>query len=211
MQSYDYRFQGDRLFEMVPDWYQQKVAGRGPIIADLARLLWIEQILESEAFDTVIWLDADTLIFMREQLTADVRESCVFGKEHWLQLDSKGKTRTYKNVHNAYCAFRKGCPILKFLIYTIQRMVARVAADAIAPQFVGPKLLSSLHNIVGFQTDDRFGAISPRLAQLLLTPGANTKQILATQSPNGLCAANLCLSLHTEIDHQNLVNTLRRQ
>lgn len=207
-QGYEYRFIGDALLEMVPDWYRTKVAHRGPIVTDLARLLWIREILAAEDVDQVIWLDADTVVFFPAELEVQIDRTCVFGREYWLQLNRKGKQQTYKNVHNAYCAFRKDCPVLAFLIFSIERMVAQVDAEAIAPQFVGPKLLSSLHNIVGFQADDRFGAISPLLAQTLLAADAQPEAILKNHTPNGMYAANVCLSLADEIPHEHLVELL---
>ena len=170
-QDYAYRFLGDDLFALVPQWYRLKVADRRPIIADLARLLWMQKIFAEEQIDTVIWLDADTLVFDKTGLSIEFEQSALFGREHWLQNDKHGKPRVYRNVHNAFCAFQRENPVLEFLIYAIERLVARVDAMSIAPQFVGPKLLGSLHNLVGFQTDDRFGAISPMHATEIVKLG----------------------------------------
>ena len=60
-QDFAYQFFDDAFFDVLPEWYRQKLAGRGPILADLARLLHIRAALEA-GIDRVIWCDADTLI-----------------------------------------------------------------------------------------------------------------------------------------------------
>jgi hypothetical protein len=200
-QGYAYAFAGDDLFARLPDWYAEKVGERKPIAADLARLLWIEEQLRQERARTVVWLDADVLVMAPHQLEVDLSTSCAFGYEYWLQPNAaKPGYRVHKNVHNAYCAFRQNCPILPFLIEAVQRMVRRVDRHAMAPQFVGPKLLTHLHNTVGFEIDARFGSISPALADALLADDKPTLDLVLQAQPQPMLAANLCASLHDEGD-----------
>lgn len=201
LHGYTYTYCGDELFARLPAWYLDKVAERLPIAADLARLLWIAEVLESGEADIAVWLDADVFIMAPQLFTVEPRSSCIFGYEYWLQKrEGKAGHKVHKNVHNAYCAFRKGSPVLPFLIDAIQRMVQRVDADYLAPQFVGPKLLTSLHNIVGFETDSAVGAISPDLKRALLTD--DRKLIGQVAWPKPLSAANLCTSLNSEQDDE---------
>jgi hypothetical protein len=193
-QGYDYRQRHDSLFELLPDWYRDKVGARKPIAADLARLLWIRDELQRGEFDLVAWLDADVLVMTPGELSLRAATTCTFGQEHWVQMDD-GKLRIHKNVHNAYCAFRPGCPILPFLIEAVQRMVRRVDPRFMAPQFVGPKLLTHLHNTVGFELDPRFGALSPELVAGLLRGDDTPYQTMLERMPEPLMAANLCASL----------------
>ena len=195
----DYRFAGDELFDRVPDWYLSKVGNKLPVASDLARLEWMRAELSIGACDIAVWLDADTYVFRPEKLSLTVTGDCSFGREYWVQHDKRGRLKTYRNVHNAYCAFRKGSTTLPFLIDTILRLVRRVDPRHISPQFVGPKLLTSLHNTVGFEIDERFGAISPLLAA----------QIISGDEPHEiLCAANLSYSLEQELDHAALIKRL---
>ena len=60
-QGFAYQFFDDTLFDLLPDWYRQKLSGRGPILVDLARLSHIRGVLEASA-DQVISYDADILI-----------------------------------------------------------------------------------------------------------------------------------------------------
>ena len=197
----DYRFVGNEFFDWVPAWYLSKVGDKLPVASDLARLRWLQAELSDPACEIAVWLDADTFILTPETLTIDLDGDCSFGRERWLQRDKRGRLRTYNNVQNAYCAFRAGSTTLPFLIDTTLRLVERVASRHIPPQFVGPKLLSSLHNTVGFEIDERFGAISPLLAAQIISGDG---------PPSDLCAANLSHSLEGEIDHAALIDRLRR-
>lgn len=195
LQGYDYRQRGDELFAVLPTWYREKVGARMPIAADLARLLWIREELLAGSYELVAWLDADVLVMAPEQLQLQAATSCVFGQEFWVQQQDR-RYRVRKNVHNAYCAFRPDCPILPFLIEAVQRMVRRVEPQHMAPQFVGPKLLTHLHNTVGFELDPRFGALSPELISAKLAGNEEPYRQMLTQMPTPLMAANLCASLH---------------
>ena len=221
--NYSYRFIGDELFDQVPDWYMRKVAGRMPIASDLGRLLWIKNLLDEGEADTVIWLDADVLVFAPALLKIAPVSSCVFGQELWIQKNlskgsaksgekprrQKGNWQARKNVHNALAAFRKGCPVLPFLIEVIQRMMRRVDANFIAPQMMGPKLLSNLHNLADFELMPSVGALSPDVILDLAGKQAGHKetgvenlqgarqgalQALLAKQTEPLLAANLCSS-----------------
>ena len=139
-------------------------------------------------------MDADSFVFARNDLAIDLPASCQFGQELWLQPDGAG-ARLHRNVHNAYCAFRPGCVVLPFLIHSVERLVERADGGRIAPQMVGPKLLSSLHNTVGFDLERRIGAISPMLAdEICGAPGPALTKLQANLTAP-LLAANLCASL----------------
>ena len=171
--QYDYRFMGDEIFEFVPAWYVAKCTDKLPVATDLARLVWMQQLLQQDAADCVIWLDADVLVFA-PHLRIAPQTTCLFGYEHWVQ-PKRGKAgfEVRGNVHNAVAAFRQGCPILPFLIEVIQRLMRRADPDHIAPQMMGPKLLNHLHNLADFELTHQVGAVSPDLlTELAGTPGA---------------------------------------
>ena len=121
-------------------------------------------------------------------------------------------------MHNAYCAFRSDCTTLPFLINTTQRIIERIDPDFIAPQIVGPKLVTSLHNIVGFELEHRIGAVSPQLHQALLRSGNNPEKgvepvaeeivRLKQALPTKLLGANLCTTLSKGRDMDELVDIL---
>lgn len=226
--NYSYRFIGDELFDQVPDWYMCKVAGRMPIASDLGRLLWIKNLLDQGEADIVVWLDADVLVFAPSKLKVAPVSSCVFGQELWVQKNlpkshpkgaekpqrQRSTWQARKNVHNALAAFRKDCPVLPFLIEVIQRMMHRVDANFIAPQMMGPKLLSNLHNLADFELMPSVGALSPEVILDLTGKQAGHKetgvedlqgahqgalQALLAKQTEPLLAANLCSSLLGEL------------
>ena len=59
--GYSYHCIGDALFDLVTPGLRTKLHGRTPILADLARLRWIESELAARD-GLVVWIDADTLV-----------------------------------------------------------------------------------------------------------------------------------------------------
>ena len=207
--NHDYHFTGDELFELVPDWYLEKINGRLPIATDLARLVLTLQSLE-EGFDQVVWFDADTLIF-DQSLEINFEGSCAFGQEVWIQTDDNGKLRARKNVHNAVAAFKRNCPVLPFLIQTVTSIIRRADADHISPQMVGPKLITALHNIAGFSLLPEVGAYTPLVLADIRDGGGKALNLMQQKSQATLKAANLCHSLVKDelatLAVKNILNT----
>ncbi|MEM7101222.1 MAG: hypothetical protein AAF541_23370 [Pseudomonadota bacterium] len=195
-QGFDYLFLGDELFVDVPDWYMNKVSEKLPVAADLGRLQWIKKLHDQYA--AVIWVDVDVLVFDPGRLTVEFTDrDCFFGQELWLQEQDR-RLKTYRNVHNAYMGFTRSSTTLPFLIDTVTRLVKNIDEAFIAPQFVGPKLLGSLHNTVGFALEPRVGALSQLWVDRYLAHDKTTLAWYDQQLEQRLCAANLCLSLHAD-------------
>lgn len=192
-QGFDYRFYGDEFLDLVPAWYREKASGRLPIVTDLARLLAARSYL-AEGFDRVIWLDADVLVFDPERLRIDLTVEFAFGREIWVQKTASGRLRAYRNVHNAICVFVKNNSFLDFYIHACQSVLSRLEGG-VPPQIVGPKLLTSLHNLVGFELIDEVGMFSPLVIGDILGGGGPALDLLLKRSSGSLCAANLCASL----------------
>jgi hypothetical protein len=196
--EFAYQFFDDSFFDVLPDWYRKKVSGRGPILADLARLLHIRAALEADA-DRVIWCDADTLIIdgsWQPSVTAHSR----FGEEHWLQRDKLGRLEIRRQPHNAFMIFLQASPVLNFLIHTIESMIARVDPDHIAPQMVGPKLLKALHNLAQFDLEPDAGAMSPLLLKAIREVDTEVIDFFLERSGQVPKSFNLCASLIGESD-----------
>ncbi|MEQ8441895.1 MAG: hypothetical protein RIM33_00535 [Alphaproteobacteria bacterium] len=197
--GFDYRFLGDEIFDPLPGWYRQKLNGRMPILADLARLYLLRDALEN-GHDTAVWLDADTLVFAPDAFDlGPIDATAAFGREIWVDIDAKGKMKAWRNTHNAACLFRKGDTTLPFLIDTTERIIARADPDRIAPQMVGPKLLSALDTIAGFSKLDAVHAFSPPVIADIDRGGGpaldRLKSEIAKHRLPTPVAANLCASL----------------
>ena len=124
----------------------------------------------------------------------------------------QGRWEVRKNIHNAFAAFPADCPVLPFLVDIILRMMRRVDADHVAPQMMGPKLLSNLHNLASFDYRADIGALSPEVLSTVAEGGLGNAGSAGSASKNGnadrsalnalclaqprpLVAANLCASL----------------
>lgn len=197
--SHDYRFEGDEIFSRLPDDYRAKLAGKLPIQADLARLLWVQSVL-ADGYDQALWLDADVLIFAPDRLSLEgYGGDCAFGCAFWVDQDKNGQLTLWKTIHNAACLFPRGDPTLPFLIRTVQRIIQDTDAEHIAPRMVGPKLLTALDGIAGFGKLNRIGAFSPLvLKDIAAGEGPALCQIKTAMKDTNLsnpAAANLCASL----------------
>ncbi len=208
--GYGYQFMGDELFEFVPRWYLAKCGSKLPVATDLARLVWMQQLLQDDVADCVLWMDADVLVFA-PQLRIAPQSTCLFGYEYWVQpIPGKAGFQVRGNVHNAVAAFRKNCPILPFLIEIIQRLMRRADPDHIAPQMMGPKLLSHLHNLADFELTYEVGALAPDvLIELASQPGA-AMAALAKKVETPMLAANLAASTATATDVESAETILQR-
>lgn len=205
LRQFDYRFIGDEIFDCVPGWYLDKT-GRGPVATDYARLVLLRSALDGEGYDQAIWLDADVFVMDRHMLL-DCSGTCAFGQEVWIQ-DDGGSLKAHRNVHNAVCLFRRGCVVLPFLAETVASMIRRVDPQRIAPQMVGPKLLSALHSLYEFDLLPRVGALSPRVVADLVAGGGDALALLRQKSSEPLQAVNLCASLIGDTDADRVIASL---
>ncbi len=193
-----YAFEGDALFDRLPGRLVDKTAGRAAIQADVARLLWARDLLDQGA-DRVVWLDADVFVVAPEAFRVPVTREYAFGRETWVQGDGRGRFRVRRNVHNAACVFVRGNSVLDFLIHAALSVLERADPRHIAPQMVGPKLLTALDGIVGFPLWDDAGMLAPPVLADVAAGGPEgdgpALARLRRHLPAPLNAANLCLSL----------------
>lgn len=206
-QGYDYRFVGDDIFDVVPGWYRAKVGAKLPVATDYGRLVLLRDALDA-GYDQAIWFDADLLIF-DQALTLAFDGSCAFGHEVWIQPRA-GRFVARRNVHNAVCVFRKGCPVLPFLLHTVESLVRRVDANHIAPQFAGPRLLNALHPLADFALLPQVGALSPDVVADLVAGAGPALDLLRKESRVPLQAANICASVNGDAAAEQVVALLRR-
>lgn len=186
--GFDYQFCGDELFRRIAPRLREKLRQQPVVAADLARLLWLRDCLQS-GYDRAIWCDADVLVFADFDPAA---EDHSFGREIWVQA-REGGVHSYRRIHNAWLFFEAGTPILPFYIDRATSMLERVRMPVV-PQFIGPKLLSALHNIVAFNVNERVGMLSPLVLRDVLQGGGHALTALGEGHTAPLCAANLCAS-----------------
>jgi hypothetical protein len=188
LRGYDYRFYGDELFRPLPPTLREKLQAQPVVATDLARLLLLREALRS-GYEQAIWCDADLLIF-RDFEPREQDHS--FGREVWVQ-GRDGGVHSYRRIHNAWLQFQADSPVLPFYIDRATAMLERVRMPVV-PQFVGPKLLSALHNIVEFNVEERVGMLSPMAARDVLQGSGPALDELVGAHRETICAVNLCAS-----------------
>lgn len=196
-QGGSYRCVGDEIFERLTV-EQRRKAGRYPQVAtDLARLALLREALD-EGAERAVWLDADVVVFdpARLDLSAADADGYAFGREVWVQPRKDGRgLEARRNVHNAICVFDRGNPMLAFYAHAAARILDRAEAGRLAPQTLGPKLLTSLHNTVNLPLVETCGMASPPVVRDLAAGGGSALDLLLAESPWPPAALNLCHSL----------------
>jgi hypothetical protein len=190
--GYDYRFLDDRIFDLLEPGLVEKTRSQPVIASDLARLKSLQQGL-AEGYACVIWCDADFLIFKADEFVLPEADFAL-GREVWVQAGEQGKLRAYVKVHNAFLMFRQGNHFLDFYADTARRLL-HLNRGRMPPQFIGPKLLTALHNIALCPVMETAGMLSPAVMRDLLASGGKALDLFHQKSPVALAGANLSSSL----------------
>lgn len=196
--GFAYAFHDDAALNRAPGWYRDKLGPRLPIVMDLVQLILLREAVADGGFDRAVWFDADTLIFAPDSLALPDAPHA-FGLEVWidetLANGMNGKLRPRRNVHNAAIMTTSGDTAVPFLIDTVQSIVRRADPAHIAPQMVGPKLLTALNTISGFTLWPDCGAFSPPVLRDIAAGGGPALDLLKAESDPLPAAANLCQTL----------------
>jgi len=189
--GYRYRFEDDRMLRRLDPELLARTAERPTVAADLGRLAALQSAL-AEGFETVIWLDADTLVFDPERLELP-DDAYALGREVWVE-PAAAAVKTRVKVHNAFLMFRAGNPFLDFYRHAGELIVRRHEGPMV-PQLVGPKLLAALHNLIRCPVLEEAAVLSPAVAADLLAGGGARLDAFRAHSPAPPAAVNLCASL----------------
>ncbi|MEN0064890.1 MAG: hypothetical protein AAGA48_22285 [Myxococcota bacterium] len=190
-QGLAYRFIDDGLFDLVPNDLMQKCVERRVVATDLARLAWLQRSLD-EGVEVVMWCDADLLVVDPERLKVPDAAYSV-GREIWVE-NQNGRPRVRRHVHNAWLSFRNGNPMLTFYRHAAERMV-RAHRGPMVPQFIGPKLLTALHNLIGFPVAETVNMLSPVVLHDVVAGGGRFLSAYLDACHEIPAAVNLCGSL----------------
>ena len=200
--SFDYRWYGDEIFQLVDPRLLNKAQVKTVIASDLARLAALRIGLND--YERVVWLDADFLILQPDSFRLpdqeNLPEGYMLGREHWIQRteDQPSRLKCYTKVHNAFLLFHRENSFLSFYDTHAKRLLKQVEGP-IPAQFIGPKLLTALHNIIHCPVFESAGMLCPLVADELL--GQNRDRpalaLLKKKSLKNLAGVNLCSSLCT--------------
>jgi len=204
---------GDELFDPVPGSLLEKTRTQRVITTDLARLLNLQNALNS-GYKTVIWMDADFLIFNPLQFSLP-DEPCAVGREVWVQHDRQGRLKVYRKIHNAFLMFARGNSFLDFYADTAKRLLTQ-NQGSMPPQFIGPKLLTALHNVARLPVLETAGMLSPMVIKDILGGEGSALDLFIKHSPRAIAAANLCVSSCekgevSEQDMESLIDTMNHR
>lgn len=188
--GYEYLFMDDKLFDHVPDWYQEKVQGQKQLMSDLARLILARELL-AQGFERALWIDADVAVFDPDQF--DLPLTSAFCQEVWVTRIAGLFTCFRRKVNNAVAVF---CPNNGFLdeyIEQCQRIV-RQKRGPFAMGEVGTVYLTKRHRRGEFPLIRSVGLFSPILLQAI---AARKERLIARylrHMGSPIYAANLTLS-----------------
>ena len=189
--GYEYRFMGDEIFDGIESGLMQRIAQQQVIASDLARLLVMQKILQA-GYQRVVWLDADFLIFDPRKFLLP-RDECAVGREVWIQKDKHGKLKAYKKVHNALLMFETDNSLLDFYTDTAKRLLLQ-NTGSMPPQFIGPKLLTAIHNVAMLPVMETAAMLSPMVIHDLLLGHGDALELFRQHSAVLPAGANLCAS-----------------
>jgi len=200
---------GDEFFDWVPHHLRDKFNAQKPLLSDIARLTWaLSLFAEDSALDRVVWLDADVLVFAPDRLALGDTISFGVGRQIWVQPDSRGKLKIYRQVHNAILVMHRSSTALPFLKDAALKIAERHDGPA-AGQLLGPKLITALHNIASFDVIDAVGMASPLVVRDIAAGGGGAVEALRRETGNILAAVNLCASYRGKaVDGVQLPDTL---
>lgn len=188
----DYQWLGDEIFTSLDSELIEKTASQKVIASDLARLKAIQQAL-AKGYQRVIWCDADFLIFNAQQFILP-ESSFALGREVWVQEDNNSQLRAYTKVHNAFLMFCQGNHFLDYYSASAEQLL-RANQGRMPPQFIGPKLLTALHNMVTCPVMETAGMLSPLVIRDILKGNGKALQLFKQKSSYFPAGANLCSSM----------------
>lgn len=195
--NFEYKYIGDELFEHVSNRVLEKTKTQRVIATDLARLRVLNKYLH-DGYEVVVWCDADFFIFTPEEFHLP-DENYSVGREVWVQNDSKDikKIIAHIKVHNAFMMFKKGNSFLEFYADVAENLVLS-NEGSMSPQFIGPKLLTAIHNVVQCPVLESAGMLSPLVIKDIAIGGGTALELLKKKSVQPIAAANLCASLYSK-------------
>jgi hypothetical protein len=211
--GYHYRYLGDEIFALLDRELLDKTRAQPVIASDLARLISLQQGL-AEGYDCVVWCDADFLIFDPDGFVLPECEYAL-GREIWVQHDAKQRLRSFAKVHNALLMFRRGNSFLDFYRASAERLL-RLNQGRMAPQFIGPKWLTAVHNIALCPVMESAAMLSPLVMRDCLAGQGEALRLFRSKSPVVPAGANLSSSLSereglSDLEMNSLIEILLQQ
>lgn len=207
--GFEYRWIGDEIFDVLPAALLEKIQHRPVICSDLARLYALSNALR-EGYQTAVWCDADFLVINAEQLVLP-QKPFAFGREVWVQDEGNRQLRARVKIHNAFMVFQQANPFLDFYIHSAERLIS-LNDGGMPAQFVGPKLLTALHNMLHFDVIENAGMLSPEVMADVAAGGDAALKLFLDHHGKMPAGANLSASMagHAIMSGLDMDEVIRR-
>jgi len=193
--GHDYRFEGGRLFDVLPDWYREKSAGVMGPMADLGRLLLARELL-SRGYKRAVWFDDDVMIFAPERLELPRERGFYLCREVWLEFTGP-TVEVSERVTNCVCAFESNSSFLDFYIDACQQLL-RDAALPLSPLTVGTQFLTHLDRVLRLPRIGSVGLFGAYLVRDVARGGGFFLNLFKQSFRAPIYAANLCASFRNK-------------
>jgi hypothetical protein len=168
LHGHEYRFYGDELLDVLPEWYRERLGGHVVHLINLARLRVARDLLAAGA-GRVVWLDADVLVFDPEDFAPDAPDGFAYCREVWLDRDADGYTPTYRVNQAAFVADR-GNPFLDYCLWAHESM-ARDRPETVRPFGTSTALLSAIHEATPLPLLTNVAMMNPELIREIADGG----------------------------------------
>lgn len=193
--GFEYRFIGDELFELLPEWFANAYAGRMLPLTDLGRLKAAAKYLQ-EGFTRTVWIDADVLIFDPDNFSVDTEFGFAFCRELWLEK-RWGATVADNRINNCVSVYEQGNAFLDFYLYAAQAL-ARAKAQDLTDWDIGTNLLSTLGRTLPLPLLGNVGMFSAQIVRSLASEDDKLLTEYASHLGASLAAGNFCNSSTTK-------------
>jgi hypothetical protein len=193
--GYEYRFEGGRLFDVLPEWYRTKSAGVMGPMADLGRLLLAREFLE-RGYKRAVWFDDDVMIFAPNRLELPRERNFYLCREVWLEFTGP-RVEISERVTNCVCVFEAGNSFLDFYIDACQQLL-RNAPQRLSPLTVGTQFLTHLDRVLRLPRIGNVGLFGAYLVRDVARGGGFFLNAFKQHFRAPIYAANLCASFRNK-------------
>lgn len=195
----NYRLLGDEFLELAPTWYRVRAGRQLTVVADLARLLLIQQCLE-EGFRHAVWIDADVIVFNPHLFTIDTTLSYGFCREAWIEEQTTGSVDVSLRINNCVCVFKNDDVGRNYLTDYISTCLSTIRELPRVRDHteVGTKLLTRRNCESQIPIIKGVGLLSPHVMKALLRSDKSLLNQFIAYQGSRLYAVNLCHFFRTQ-------------
>jgi hypothetical protein len=191
--GFEHRLLGDEIFASVPSWFSSKLGGSLVAMSDLARIQAILESFSTGDWNTVIWVDADVLIFAPEVPSVPESPTVQLVRELWIEGCADDSYRLEQKVNNSVMVCARGDGELRALLAETLDAIRRVPRpDKLA---AGTRMLTRRQAGRPLPLLHCVGCFSPPVLRDLGGGGGPALALLLDACDRPLVAANLCASL----------------